>query len=93
MSDSNQETFAGEKPYVCSVCGRAFAQSNDLASHKRRTVCSPPEPLNNAIANVYTIETNDVVQQAVEVPANLTFQNASKIGVTSTNQITYVNGR
>lgn len=32
--------FPGEKPYTCSVCGRAFAQSNDLSTHKKRNTCS-----------------------------------------------------
>lgn len=27
---------SGEKPYVCDVCGQAFAQSSTLTYHKRR---------------------------------------------------------
>lgn len=28
-------THTGEKPYKCTYCDRAFAQSNDLVKHKR----------------------------------------------------------
>lgn len=76
------------------MCGRAFAQSNDLASHKRRTVCSPPEPPSDSINALYTMETN-VIQQAGldETQANTSFQHSAKFVATSNNQISYINGR
>lgn len=65
------------------MCGRAFAQSNDLASHKRRTVCSPPEPPTDSISTLYTMETNNLVQQDLQATLN----------ETSNNQVSYINGR
>lgn len=33
---------SGEKPYVCDVCGQAFAQSSTLTYHKRRHTGEKP---------------------------------------------------
>lgn len=32
----------GEKPYVCDICGQAFAQSSTLTYHKRRHTGEKP---------------------------------------------------
>lgn len=33
---------SGEKPYVCDICGQAFAQSSTLTYHKRRHTGEKP---------------------------------------------------
>lgn len=45
----------GEKPYTCQVCGRSFAQSNDLAAHKKRNSCTVHQNTTNSSRSSNTI--------------------------------------